>query len=1061
MNRTTLDLDSATARVRLFGGRSAAEIASEFPILPVDTPDIPEPGAAILAQAVNMGDQPYATVAGTKRKRNRPTGVWLTALVRSLLYQTDTTVVVDGEAVRMQTGVVQDSFGCRFGPSRCRLMVVGKCLGRAEVDNKMPFCGPGSRDLWTAWAEAGLPAAGPDLPTYLTNVMRFAPSVAAATKPISKELMADGRHLLWQEFAVCRPEVVLLLGADAVKAVLGRAATVTSYRGRIGKVEADFRPDDTTPHDKWSAHVVVADHPAAVARKPEMYPSFLASIRSLSRLMGFATAEKSIPLDHQVVLTVPELKQAVAESEKASAGGGYVAFDCEWEGAHPTDDGSYLYTVQWSHAPGHARVVFLRRTGGAENPSLPLADVVPLLNRLLKRAPARGARLVGHFVKSDLAWLESIGVDLYDEFVGPQDDPPDAPNRMTSDVKSYFEGAFDTYVAAHAVSEAREKKLEVMAAVDFGLDRYDTPMDAWKVEYCKAHKIKRTKLKGYGNAPEELIAPYAMLDADVCGREYLHHNGDPRTGTRGLLDKDEVGMSSRLAFSCRMRAWAAMAEMERYGMEADVAAHRRLTDVLLTCRTARLEELRSLIHWPTFTPSKRREVVELLFGPDYSPNGVPIAPPGAMYLNLPPYKATEASGGHLWAKAVAKFKAEGGVKPEPAADKETLVALTRMNPVVKKLMAIAAVSTALKSAFRPPEVTETDDDEPDEEHTAGMMSHLRGNGRIGTMLGFVETGRLSSSKPNLQNLADSSDEIFNGIMEWGKAAPKGSPEANMKFVSRSMLKARDGWFLVDADLKGAEIFAAGIQSGDQLLIEHARRSTLPEDHPEWLDLHSDLAAGAFGLTCSYAEIKEKHKPFRVAAKRARFGHYYGASPETILRQCLMESPNVTLEQVVAIVEEHDRKYPTLARYFYEARRRTHRGWMRNGRGGMRRFRKVEDREIQAAQERAGQNWTCQGLVADHISEALGALWYERNRQRMRSRILLTIHDSVVMECPPDEVEFVHDQLLPWAMGWGTPIYPTTFDGTPVGRGPYFFGVSCKVCRSWGIDLPESEWRSAK
>jgi hypothetical protein len=306
------------------------------------------------------------------------------------------------------------------------------------------------------------------------------------------------------------------------------------------------------------------------------------------------------------------------------------------------------------------------------------------------------------------------------------------------------------------------------------------------------------------------------------------------------------------------------------------------------------------------------------------------------------------------------------------------------------------------------------------------------------------------------NCSDSADERIDTILGWGKGAAKGSPEAARRFVSRSIFRARSGWFLADADLMGAEIAAAGWKSGDALLIEHARRATLPESDPEWLDLHSDLAAGAFGLTCSLAEVKAHHKALRVAAKRARFGHYYGASPETIHRQCLLDSPDVTLDQVRKIVIGHDAKYKVLAEFFAKARRRVGAGWLRNEYGGTRRFPPVGDRELRAAQERAAQNWTCQGLVADHISEALGKLWYAVRDQGLRSRLVLTIHDSVVMECPPEEIAFVVDELLPWAMGWGTPVYPVTLEGEPLGRGPYVFGVSVKVNEVWGVDC--KDWR---
>lgn len=1399
INKATADLQSPSIRVRWFGGRTPQDLAEEYPILPVESPGLPVPGPNFVGQAYASGDPPPPPRVGKKKVPvGRPDGAWLTGLVRQALYVPDTQVtvggtydpdtanIVGGRTVLLTPGVTFNGGpNDIYGPLPAHLVVVGKTVNGIEAAERRPFCSPTNMDLWRAWAEAGLPTTGskspsgiplPDgaaLPTFLTNIARFAPSNAEFAKALAKDVVADGLHLLWQELAVCRPRVVLLLGGDAVKAVLGRTATISDYRGRVTKLTADFAAPGEDP-DPWTADVVVCDSPGLSARDPDKYPVLLAGMRLLARTLGFGSRADAVPIDYQRVMTLADLEREVAATEAASANGGYVAFDCEWDGAHHSDPNFYLYTVQWSHAPGHARVAFLRRCGGALNEALPAAGAVPLLNRLLRGAPDRAARLVGHFAKADLAPLKALGVDLYPVFVAPRDDQPDRHDFMTGADKTYFEGAFDTYVAGKCVDELRTLKLEVMVSEDFGADRYDAPITAWKAEYCKRMKIRKKDLSGYGNVPEDTIFPYAAADADFAGREYLLHNGDPRTGSRGLLDKDRCGLSSRRIFATRMRAWAAVAEMEWYGMRIDRDAHRELSAVLVVRRQAALDELRAKIAWPAFDPAKKRHLCELLFGETFSPNGVALRPQGAQSLYLTPYKATETTGGgRLWAEAEDRMRGSG-VDLMPSTDKETLTILSRQDPVVGLLLDIVTIGTALKGTFRPPDAPDdeeaaAEEDDPEEHYSAGLMSNVRHDGRVRTMIGFVETGRMSSSKPNLQNCfppyveiltkrgwvqfsaltgddkvaqfrkedqsidfvkplksirqnfsgdlvrietpeqirltmtpdhrcltrrrrgskgwyvtepkaiptdvryyqagnyaggdkaltedevtllcsaqADGSwthsgamrfgfkktrkvkrlkaaldrigcpyteknigsrwtiylgtksckrflnfvnehigvekrfgpwvldldvasmrrmsdelvlwdglstrgteyystckentdwvqalwvlcglratpgvyaygankekelqivrrpsrgvpysmttgmtftdvpyvgdvhcvsvpsgfivvreegrvsvtgncgsatDELYSRLCRWGEWAPEGSPDRERSFTSRSVFVAEDGYLFVDADLMGAEISAAGWFSDDQVLIDHARRSSLPKKDPNYLDLHSDLAKSAFHLDCSMAEVASKHKPLRVAAKRARFGHYYGASPDTIHRQCLLDSPHVTLEQVQAVVRGHDLLYPMLTRFFANARRRVRVGWMMNGYGGIRRFRPVASRELEAAQERAGQNWTCQGLVADHICEALGKLWYALRDQKLRSRIVLAVHDSIVMECPYDEVEFVHDELLPWAMGKAVPVVPTDFDGTPTGKGSFTFGTDVNVYRQWGVKLPN--WR---
>lgn len=1435
MNRSYRDLDSATLRTKFFGGRSADDIAREMPILPVDAPGIPPPGLSLALFARSLGDVPEEEVVIPKKgkakakkpKVRRPGGPHLTALVRSMLYQSGTEIPLEHGGKTVPTEMLPGSLFAdglvRDGPGPCRLMVIGKCLGRAEVANKRPFCGAGSEDLWRAWKEAGIPQVGATLPTYMTNLLRFEPPPAAVARPPA-DWVEDGVHLLYQELALCRPEYVLILGADALKALFGYKAKISHFKGMVTDLTVNCQPNPDTPEDKFTTRVVVADHPAAVYRDPDLYPTLLASMRFLARQMGYSATAEVLATDYQTILTADELRIAVAETEKASAGGGYVSFDCEWEGRHPKEPGAYLYTVQWSHAPGHARVAYLKRCGGADNPSLTKEAAAPLFRRLLANAPARGARLVAHFGKADLPWLEDYGVDLYPHYVGPRDDPnaDGSAGALWAWQKCYFEGAFDTAVAVHAVDESNPLGLDVLTSTILGLDRYDLPVEEWKTAYCAEQKIKKSELRGYGNCSESIMTPYACLqfdsrvqladgtwekigrlvrdkyagrvkalkdgevidafvtgwhrsvnpgqkwceittryagsdwsatskptftpdhlvvtqrgkvrvdelvpgkdsiatadrqfsaeqtavflgsllgdggyytkpngvagfgfgqmksrgayadwkagvfathtpqlqpsqlgrryklpcsgfltslsdmypthplhvhgkrkgvitpkvlaglgdlglavwyqddgclirrknklggyafkrqsriycrideveaslvvawltgllgvgvsynrksgfvhigqvaydelhrrinpymhpvmqfktplpvgagyqvdtrggayyaevtsvtekvvtkhhgvryclsvpeaenfltkvgfvsncrDVDDPGRLYLMYNGDPKAGTQGRLDADRFGFSCRQIFSTRMRAWAAVAEIEKVGMEADRTEHKRLRDILAAKRESLVAEFRAAADWPDFAPTRRVHRVEFLFGENFLAAKDPRRPAGALSLYLEPYKATKSTGNEkLWAEAEARWKRGLTGKPLPATDQETMIALGRQHELARMLLNIDFLTTAMKIWFRlPDEMVVSDEDglDGEEVHGKGFVACIHHDGRIRTRLGHVETGRYSSSGPNLQNVSDSTDERYDRILQWGEFAPEGSPESEMHFKSRSIFRSRPGWYFVAADLKGAEIASAGWFSGDKTLMAHAHRATLKPDDPDLLDLHADLAANTFGLTGSYKEIKKKYKALRVAAKKTRFSHYYGASADTILRQVSQETQDVTIEQIEKLIEGHDKLYPDLSAFFAACRDQARRkGRLCNGYGGSRRFRKVGDRNLQEAQGREAQNWSCQGLVADNIAYALGNLWYEIRDRKLRSRIVLTVHDSIMCECPRDEVVLFADEdsgLLKKAMSDDNPVVITTLDGVPLARGPYRFGIDISVYRSWGIECGKEEW----
>ena len=67
-----------------------------------------------------------------------------------------------------------------------------------------------------------------------------------------------------------------------------------------------------------------------------------------------------------------------------------------------------------------------------------------------------------------------------------------------------------------------------------------------------------------------------------------------------------------------------------------------------------------------------------------------------------------------------------------------------------------------------------------------------------------------------------------------------------KYKLRSILKAAPGHLLIEADYVGAELYGMAIMSGDATMIDHATRNQLPEDHPNFYDIHSNVAVLAFG-----------------------------------------------------------------------------------------------------------------------------------------------------------------------------------------------------------------------
>jgi uracil-DNA glycosylase family protein len=145
-----------------------------------------------------------------------------------------------------------------FGEGRrsSRLMLVGEQPGDKEDQRGRPFVGPASREL-----DRGLEAAGIDRgDAYLTNVVKHFKFEERGRRRIHQtprrfEIEAC-RPWLDAELTVVKPEVLVLLGAIAAKALLGSSFKVTERRGEL--LDSDLAP------------VVMATvHPSSILRAPD------------------------------------------------------------------------------------------------------------------------------------------------------------------------------------------------------------------------------------------------------------------------------------------------------------------------------------------------------------------------------------------------------------------------------------------------------------------------------------------------------------------------------------------------------------------------------------------------------------------------------------------------------------------------------------------------------------------------------------------------------------------------------------------------------------------------
>jgi DNA polymerase len=174
------------------------------------------------------------------------------------------------EAVRTCTACELHENGTRavFGEGRpdARLVLVGEQPGDVEEREGHPFVGPAGKLLNRAMQDAGLDREH----AYVTNAVKHF-RFTRGSGPRRIHATPEVRHIeacrpwLNAELALLNPEVVVVLGATAVRALLGNAYRVTRDRGKLLPFEVPTNGEDAAVH---TTHALITTHPSAVLRTP-------------------------------------------------------------------------------------------------------------------------------------------------------------------------------------------------------------------------------------------------------------------------------------------------------------------------------------------------------------------------------------------------------------------------------------------------------------------------------------------------------------------------------------------------------------------------------------------------------------------------------------------------------------------------------------------------------------------------------------------------------------------------------------------------------------------------
>lgn len=255
-----------------------------------------------------------------------------------------------------------------------------------------------------------------------------------------------------------------------------------------------------------------------------------------------------------------------------------------------------------------------------------------------------------------------------------------------------------------------------------------------------------------------------------------------------------------------------------------------------------------------------------------------------------------------------------------------------------------------------------------------------GTGRVHTSFNqtVASTGRLSSSDPNLQNIPIRSQQ-------GGQIRQAFLPE--------------EGWSLLTADYSQIELRLLAHFSGDEEL-----RRAFAEDR----DIHSRVAAQIFGV-----EEGDVTSTMRRTAKTVNFGVIYGISAFGLAPRL-----EISREQAEAFIDSYFKRYPRVLAYQEEllesCRQQGYVSTILGRRRAISGIRAKSSYKSRNQPEREAINMQVQGSAADLIKVAMLAVYRRLNSEKRQARMLLQIHDELVFETPPEEVDcvkkLVHEEM---------------------------------------------------
>lgn len=233
---------------------------------------------------------------------------------------------------------------------------------------------------------------------------------------------------------------------------------------------------------------------------------------------------------------------------------------------------------------------------------------------------------------------------------------------------------------------------------------------------------------------------------------------------------------------------------------------------------------------------------------------------------------------------------------------------------------------------------------------------------------LTQTGRLSSTDPNLQNIPIRLEE--------GRK------------IRQAFIPSEEDWVIFAADYSQIELRVLAHIAGDKKLIEAFK---------EGMDIHTKTAMEVF-----HVSKDEVTANMRRHAKAVNFGIVYGISDYG-----LSQSLNITRKEAGTFIDKYLQSYPGVKDYMEDiVKDAKQKGYVSTLLHRRRYLPEITSRNfnLRSFAERTAMNTPIQGSAADIIKKAMIDMVDRLDKEGLKTRLLLQVHDELIFEAPKNEIE---------------------------------------------------------